>query len=284
MNIDRLLSYQIPAKTEFYDWRKAALYALGVNVGADPLDEADLKFLFEQDIRVLPMFGMTLAHPGFWVSDPALEVDWKRALHAEQYLTIENSMPADGKVTACYKVTGVRDKGEGRGSIMYFEKTLRDANHDRVYCRVITGLFCRGDGGVGDHGDAPDALEPVPDQAAHHTDVVKLDQRAALIYRLSGDFNPIHISPTIAAQAGFERPILHGLCTMGVAGRSIIRSAADNDPGRLAYLACRFSKPVIPGETLIIESWRNADGDVQFRAVAEERDEVVLDRGVAKIR
>lgn len=280
MNRDALLAYQVPEKTETYDWRSSALYALGVNCGLDRMDSGDLQYIYEDGMKVLPMQGMTLAHPGFWIRDPELAIDWKKALHAEQYFYVENPMPAGGTVNASYRITGVRDKGEGKGAIMYFEKTLKDADNGSTYCRVVTSLFCRGDGGVGDLGDAPEALAAVPERPADEVQEQKIDDRAALIYRLSGDFNPLHIAPEIASQAGFDSPILHGLCTMGIAGRTVLKAMGDA-PETMQTLHCRFSKPVFPGETLRTEMWKEDGKRVRFRVSSLDRDVVVLDRGEA---
>ncbi len=282
MNVDQVLNYAFPESDRSFTERDTILYALGVNLGLDPTDENELKYLFEQDITALPGYANVLAHPGFWLQDPVLEVDWVRLLHAEQFVTLSRPLPASGTVRASYRVVGITDKGPEKGAIVYYEKTLRDVDTGAEICRVVTGGFCRGDGGCGDHGTTPDPLTAVPesdpDTVIHKT----IDKRAALIYRLSGDYNPLHISPKIAAKAGYDRPILHGLCTMGIAGHALLETMAGGDPARFGGYACRFSRPVFPGDTLRIDIW-NEDGGARFRVVVEDRGEVVLDRGQASL-
>ncbi|MBT3702767.1 MAG: 3-alpha,7-alpha,12-alpha-trihydroxy-5-beta-cholest-24-enoyl-CoA hydratase [Alphaproteobacteria bacterium] len=282
MNVEETLGFEIADADRSYTERDTILYALGVNLGLDPSDEGDLKFLFEQDLTALPGFSNVLAHPGFWLQDPKLDIDWVKVLHAEQFVTMSRPLAASGTVRASYRVMGITDKGDGRGAILYYEKTLRDVDSNDEICRVVTGVFCRGDGGCGDHGEVPDPLTSVPDGEADIVVRSVVDKRAALIYRLSGDYNPIHISPAIAAKAGYDRPILHGLCTMGVAGHVLLQEMAGGDPAKFGGYACRFSRPVFPGDTLRTEIW-NRDGGASFRVIAEDRDEVVLDRGSASL-
>lgn len=282
MNLEKTLNYEFPDAEAAYSERDVILYALGVNLGCDPLDQGDLKYLFEQDLAVLPPYAMVLGHPGFWLRDPALEIDWIKILHAEQFLEMSRPLPASGRVAASYRVTGIADKGPEKGCILYYEKTLRDIGDGGVICRVTSGVFCRGDGGTGDHGTVPAALEPVPDRAPDLSVSREIDARAALIYRLSGDYNPIHISPPIARKAGYDRPILHGLCTMGIAGDILFRDLANGDPARFGGYACRFSRPVFPGDTVRTDIW-NTEGGSRFRVSVPARNEVVLDRGQAII-
>jgi acyl dehydratase len=282
MNVEETLGFEIAEADRSYTERDTILYALGVNLGLDPTNEDELKFLFEQDLTALPGFSNVLAHPGFWLQDPSLDIDWVKVLHAEQFVTMSRPLVPAGTVRASYRVMGITDKGEGRGCILYYEKTLRDVETNDEICRVVTGVFCRGDGGVGDHGEVPTPLATVPDGDPDKVVRNIVDKRAALIYRLSGDYNPIHISPKIAAKAGYDKPILHGLCTMGVAGHVLLENMADGDPARFGGYACRFSRPVFPGDTLRTEIW-NRDGGASFRVVAEGREEVVLDRGQASL-
>lgn len=283
MKLEKTLNYVIPEAEVTYSTRDVILYALGVNLGRDPQDEGDLKFLFEQDLTALPSYAMVLGHPGFWLRDPELEVDWVKILHAEQFLEMSRPLPASGKVAASYRVTGITDKGPEKGCILYYEKTLRDIEDGGEICRVTSGVFCRGDGGTGNHGTVPAALEPAPERAPDLSVTREIDPRAALIYRLSGDYNPIHISPSIAAKAGYDRPILHGLCTMGIAGDVIFRELAGGDPARFGGFACRFSRPVFPGDTARTDIW-NTDGGARFRVSVPTRNEVVLDRGQATLK
>lgn len=282
MHVDKVLTYRFEATRPRYTQRDVMLYALGVNAALDPLDAAELRYVFEEGLVTLPSYAMVLGHPGFWLRDPELGIDWVKILHAEQFLTLSRPLPPEGQVAAAFRVTGIADKGPGKGCILYYEKTLREVESGAEIARVTSGVFCRGDGGTGDHGTVPAPLQPLPDRAPDLSVTRRTDHRAALIYRLSGDYNPIHISPAVAAGAGYDRPILHGLCTMGVAGQVLLEEIAGGDPARFGGYACRFSRPVFPGETLRTDIWRG-DGDVRFRVTVPERGEVVLDRGEAQL-
>ncbi|WP_288902942.1 MaoC/PaaZ C-terminal domain-containing protein [uncultured Sneathiella sp.] len=279
----KVIDYSFPDTEVSYTERDVILYALGVNVGLDPMNERELKYLFEDGLQALPSYSMVLGHPGFWLRDPALEVDWVKLLHAEQFLSISRPLPAKGTVLASHKVLGITDKGEGRGAIVYYEKLLRDAKTKEELCRVTTGVFCRGDGGCGDYGETPDALASLPEQSPEISVSKTTDLRSALIYRLSGDYNPLHIMPDIARQAGYDRPILHGLCSMGIVGLILQETVGKSDPALFGGYACRFSRPVFPGDTLRVDIWPDDQGG-RFRVVVEDRNEVVLDRGHFSLR
>lgn len=175
------------------------------------------------------------------------------------------------------------DKGAGKGAILHLVKTLDDAAAGTKLATVRSVLFLRGDGGCGNFGNAPAEPPPIPEQTPSQTmDIATLPQ-SALIYRLSGDYNPIHADPDAAAKAGFDRPILHGLCTLGVATRAVVAVFADGRPERLAALSARFSRPVFPGETIRTDFF-GSGSQFRFRSRVLERDVVVLDRGTAVLR
>lgn len=283
MRVDKVLGYEVKGGEVSWTGKDAILYALGVNLGRDPLDRGALSYLFEKDMKVLPGFAMVLGHPGFWMREPEFGVDWVKIVHAEQFLEMSRPIPAEGTARVDIRVTGIVDKGAEKGAIVYYEKVLSDAETGAKISRVITGAFCRGDGGSGDHGAPPAALAAVPDRAPDRSVVRDIDPRAALIYRLSGDFNPLHIDPDTAAKAGYERPILHGLCTMGLANHVLVEEIAGGDPARFEGFACRFSRPVFPGDRVRVEIW-SEEGGARWRVVSETSGQVVLDRGRAAAR
>ncbi|MES2684311.1 MAG: MaoC/PaaZ C-terminal domain-containing protein [Pseudomonadota bacterium] len=258
------------------------LYALGVGACTDPLDSRELRFVFEQELQALPSMSCVLAHPGSWIMAPELEVNWVKLLHAEQHFSLLRPLPVEGAVTGKFRITGIVDKGPESGALLYLEKSLHDAAGD-LLGTVGSTYFLRGDGGCGSWGEAGAELATVPDSAPSGTIEVPTLPTAALIYRLSGDYNPLHADPTIARKAGFEKPILHGLCTYGVACQSLIRALCDFDASRLRGMGARFTRPVYPGETLRTEWWMADDGAVQFRSWSVERNLMVLDRGSATI-
>jgi acyl dehydratase len=200
-------------------------------------------------------------------------------LHGEQRLVVHHPLPSAGTLVASNRVAGVVDKGAGRGALVYTVRELHDAVTGTLLATQTSTSFCRGDGGFG--GPAAPVLEPHPvpaREADAFIDMRTLPQQA-LLYRLNGDLNPLHAAPAAARVAGFDRPILHGLCTLGVAGHALVRLLCDGDPHRLRALDARFSSPVFPGETIRVSAWHEADGRAAFRAHVVERGACVLDNG-----
>ncbi|MFN3387584.1 MAG: MaoC/PaaZ C-terminal domain-containing protein, partial [Allosphingosinicella sp.] len=219
MNIEEVQSFSIPETDHSYTWKDTILYALGLGYGSDPLDEAELPYVYERGLQAVPTICNTLAHPGFWLDTPALGIDWVKVLHAEQSIEMHEPLPPEGAVRGSYQIVSVVDKGADKGAILTLEKRLSDIASGRLLCTVTTSVFLRGDGGQGGFGTAPAAATALPDRAPDATvDLATLPQ-AALVYRLSGDVNPLHADPRVATKAGFRQPILHGLATMGVASR-----------------------------------------------------------------
>lgn len=283
MDIEKIRTMAIDPIIQPYDKRDTILYALGLGYGADPLDETELPFVYERDLRCLPSYANILCHPGFWAQDPQFGIDWVKILHAEQDLVMHRPLPATGAIRGEYRVAGLEDKGEGRGALLHQEKDLFDDATGDHLATVRSTLFLRGNGGEGGFGDAMPPAQPVPDRAPDRVVEIATLPRQALIYRLSGDWNPLHADPAIARKAGFDRPILHGLCTKGLANRAILAGYCDHDVARFRSMFVRFSKPVMPGETIRFEFFEEGAGQLRFRAVAAERDAVVLDRCSATI-
>ncbi len=282
MNRDRLLARVFPELRASYTKRDTMLYALGVGAAVDPLDVRDLKFVYEKELQALPSLSCVLAHPGGWIMEPALEVNWLKLLHAEQHFNLLRPLPPEGEVLGRYRITGIVDKGEQSGALLYLEKSLHSVDGELIGT-VGSTYFLRADGGGGNWGEPGAELPVVPTTAPSGTLDMPMLPIAGLIYRLSGDYNPLHADPAVARKAGFEKPILHGLCTYGVACQSLIRAVCGYDACRLLGMGARFTKPVYPGETIRTEYWLTGEGAVQFRCLSVERNEVVLDRGTARI-
>jgi len=282
MNLDVLQQFEIPPRDHDYTVTDTMLYALGLGFGADPLDETQVSFVYEDGLKVVPSMCNTIAHPGFWINRPELGIDWVKVLHGEQAFEIDHPLPAQGQVRGTYRIVAIEDKGAGKGAVMTLEKTLTDRVSGLRYCTVTQTIFMRGDGGQGGFGTPQAAPGAIPDRAPDHVHDIATMPQIALIYRLSGDFNPIHASPAIARKAGFDRPILHGLCTMGLATRAIVERLCEGMPERLKLLYVRFSQPVFPGETIRTEFYRQ-DDCVRLRCRSVERDLIVLDRGRAVV-
>lgn len=283
MDIDKISKMKIDPIVQAYDKRDTILFALGLGYGADPLDETELPFVYEKALRCVPAFANILCHPGFWAQQAEFGIDWVKILHAEQDLTIHTPLPPTGAIRGEYTVAGIEDKGEGRGALLHQEKDLYDEATGAHLATVRSTLFLRGNGGEGGFGKAMQPAQPLPDRAPDRVVEIPTLLRQALIYRLSGDWNPLHADPAIATKAGFAAPILHGLCTNGIANRAILSAYCDNDVSRFKGMFVRFSKPVMPGETIRLEFFEEGKGDLRFRAIAVERGDVVLDRCSARV-
>ena len=278
IDYQKLMDWRFPPITHTLTRRDCILYALGVGLGGDPLDAAQLRFLYEEGLVALPTMAVVLAYPGFWVKDPATGIDWVRVVHGEQALTLHRPLPVEGKLVGRTRVTGIVDKGAGKGAVLYSEREIRDAASEELYATLATSTFCRGDGGFGGPTGPSWPVHLVPERAPDATcDLPTLPQQA-LIYRLSGDYNPLHADPAVARAAGFDRPILHGLCTLGIAGHALLKLCCGYDPARFKSLTLRFSAPVFAGETIRTEIWRDGK-TVTFRARALERNVIVLNNG-----
>lgn len=282
MNLEALREYRFPVTRVAYADKDTILYALSVGAGSDPLDPHQLRLVYEKELRVLPTIAAVLAHPGAWISNPLFGVDYPKLLHGEQHLIVHHTLAPQGEIDASYRIAAVVDKGEGKGALVYFEKQLRDAASAELLCTVCSTLFLRGDGGAGSFGTPPEPLPASLDVRLEPLDELKTPVGAALLYRLNGDRNPLHADPAVAVKAGFERPILHGLCTYGVIGYLLVRTVCNHDPSRLLSLGVRFSSPVFPGETIRLEAVRRSD-EVYFQATVPERNMVVLSQGFARI-
>jgi len=282
IDYDKLLNRRFPVVEHRYTRRDTMLYALGVGLGMDPMEREPLRFVYEAELEVLPTMAAVLAIPGFWVREPDTGVDWVRVVHGEQDMVVHRPLAPEGTIKAQTRVTGIVDKGPGKGALIYSEREGVDAASGETLFTVRQTTFARGDGGFG----GPDGPVRPPHEMPtrppdEHCDLPTLPQ-AALIYRLSGDYNPLHADPDVAAQAGYPRPILHGLCTLGVAGHALLKSCCGFDPARLRSMQVRFTAPVFPGETIRTEIWRDG-GVVSYRARVLERDAVVLNNGWAEV-
>jgi acyl dehydratase len=278
---ERLLNYRIPEVVQHLTVRDTILYALGIGLGADPVDEKQLRFVYEKDLQAFPTMAVVLASPTAWIKKSGTGFGLK-SVHGEQTLEIHKPLPVEGELVGVPRLASVVDKGADKGSVISTERKVYDRKSGDHLCTLMQTTFARGDGGFGGPTGpvrTPHALPETPPQLV--CDLPILPQ-AALIYRLSGDYNALHADPQHARDVGFPRPILHGLCTLGMAGHALVRTYCDYDPKRLAKMDVRFSAPVYPGETLRTEMWR--DGSViSFRCLAAERGKVVLNNGRAEM-
>lgn len=279
---EKLLNLSFPTTEQTYVAKDAMLYALGVGLGMDPMDRGQLDFVYEKNLKVLPTFAVVLAHPGFWVRDLDTGIDAVKVVHGEQGLTLHRPLPPTGTVIGKSRISGVVDKGQGRGALVMSERKLSDKATGELLATITQTTFCRGDGGFnGPSGPSPKPHEPPSRNADFVCDLPTAPQ-AALIYRLCADINPLHADPDVAKAAGFPRPILHGLATYGLAGHAILKTVCGYDPTKLKTLEGRFTAPVYPGETFRTEIW--IDGVVaSFRTSALERNVVAISNGRAEL-
>ena len=279
---DALRARRFADVVQTYSERDTMLYALGVGFGHDPVDPGQLGYVYEQNLQAVPSMASVLGYPGLWMREADTGIDWVRLVHGEQGIEWLAPLPVAGTVIGRTRVTGVNDKGPDKGALVYSERQVLDQASGKLLARLTATTFCRGDGGCGGDDPPPHAPHPLPEREPDLLCDLPTVPQAALIYRLSGDYNPLHADPEVAAKAGFERPILHGLATLGVATHAILRSCCDYQAARLRSLRLRFSAPVYPGETLRTEIWR--DGAViSFRTRVVERDRVVLANGRAEV-
>ena len=275
---DSLMSHQIPEVRQRLTRRDAVFYALSIGFGQDPLDARQLDFVdADRALRAAPTQSVVLAHPGFWLSDPRTGVDAVRLVHGEQRIVMHRPLPVEGEVIGLTRITDLVDKGPGRGALMYSQKEVFDAGSGALLATTRSTTFLRGDGGFGGPSGPVEPPHEMPQAPPDFVVAMPTRAEQALYYRLNGDDNPLHADPAVAAEAGFARPILHGLCTLGVVGHALLRTLGHYDDARFRELAMRFSAPVYPGETIEVDIWKGG----AFRARVPAREVVVVNNGLA---
>ncbi|WP_439620189.1 MaoC/PaaZ C-terminal domain-containing protein [Hyphomonas sp.] len=266
---DALLAHDFGETRAAYTARDAILYALGVGLPDNPLDTAELRFMDETDLAILPTFAVTLASPGMWLRDERFGIDFTKLVHISQSAWFETPLPAAGEIVGTARIKSLTDRGGRKGAVLTVEREIRSTETSALYCRLDQTLLLRGDGGFG--GAPTPRSEPFPfDTAPDVQAMLSTSPKAALVYRLSGDWNPLHLRPEFARKAGFDKPILHGLASYGMAGQVLSR-ALGRDAADISHLSCRFSGVVVPGETLSFQIWKAEDGSAHFQAASERR-------------
>lgn len=284
IDYDTLLNWSFPDIEQTYTERDSILYALGVGLGNDPLDAGQLRYVFEEpELIALPTMAAVLGTPGFWLRETSTGVTWETLLHGEQGIELHRPLPPAATVVAETRVTDILDKGEGRGALIYTERHIRNRDSGEALATLTSTTVARSDGGFGGPSVTQPRPHPLPDRPADRVCDLTSVPQAALIYRLSGDPNPLHASPEVARSAGFDAPILHGLCTLGIAGHAVLKSCLDYEAQRFHSIQLRFSAPVYPGETIRTEMWLERN-NISFRAISVERNIVVLNNGCVGIR
>ena len=280
-DVNEALSIEPEEVPGHYTDRDSLLYAVAIGMGKDPMDESELAYVCEtMGNKVVPTAATVLSRADrapTQRSNIMNKMNYVLMLHGEQRLQIHQPLPPSADILVSNRVTGVYDKGEGKGALLTNETLVKLASGDPLFTLSAT-LFYRGDGGFGGSDAGAPTPHPLPDRAPDA--ICELPQRRdqAMVYALCGDRNPLHRDPGIARKAGFDAPILHGLCSYGIACHGVIKTMTDYDQTRIGGFDVRFSSPVFPGETHVIEMWRDAN-IVSFRTRIKERDVIAINNG-----
>ncbi|MBV9509014.1 MAG: MaoC family dehydratase N-terminal domain-containing protein [Caulobacteraceae bacterium] len=262
---------------ERFSWnaKDTLLYALGVGMGRDPLDENELPFVYEAHLKPVPTLGTVVA----WGANAGdLGINYLMMVDGERKIVFHKPMAVEGEIVADTRVIGAWDKGPGKGAVITSETEMRDAASGERLITLTASRFARGDGGFGGPTEGQPEAHKIPTRAPDRTVDLPTRPDQALLYRLCGDRNPLHADPQVARAAGFERPILHGMCIYGLTCRAVLQTFAGYDPARFKSHEARFSSPVYPGETISVDLWE--DGNViSFEARAKERGVTVIKNG-----
>ena len=280
LNYDALMGTRMADKPTHYGDKDGMLYALSVGFGSDPMDENELPYVFEnRSLKVVPTMASVLT-PG----DLLVDCGWDYSLMVlgEQKLDLFRPLPAKGRLLTDSRVVSVFDKGPDTGAVISVESEVRLAKDDTALFTVGSTVIARGDGGFGGPtGKSPKAHQ-LPQREPDMSCDLETQADQALLFRLCRDRNPLHADPSLARQAGFERPILHGLCTYGIACRAILKTICDYDFTLISGFNVRFTAPVYPGETITTEMWQDRNV-VSFRCRVKERDTIVIDNGMCTL-
>ncbi|PYF03294.1 acyl dehydratase [Rhodopseudomonas faecalis] len=277
---DELMALRSLGQAYAYSDREVMLYACGIGMGTDPLNEQELAFVNEasyaaRPLKVVPTFASVAA----WGAGPGdMKLNMLMLVDGERDIRFHQKLPVAARITADSRVTGVWDKGADKGAVIQTETVLRD-DSGAALATLVASRFARGDGGFGGPSDGQPAPHAVPSRAPDLRVEIATRPDQALLYRLCGDRNPLHSDPEFARRAGFPRPILHGLCSYGITCRAVLQTYADYDPAAFKRHAARFSAPVFPGETVSVALWK--DGDVvSLEAAVKERGVTVIRNGI----
>ena len=288
-----ILQQRTAPQTFTYGDKDVMLYALGVGMGADPLDENELAFVYERNLKVVPTAATVLAANARAAArntpPPALpeghrqsSINFLMVVHGEQKVELHRPLPTYGTFTVESRTTGAFDKGKDKGAVIYNESVWTDEKGEKV-ATLTSSTFARGDGGFG--GPSEGAPEPhqVPSRPADLSVDIPTRPDQALLYRLNGDRNPLHSDPESARRSGFPRPILHGLCTYGITCRAVLQAITGFDPDQILSHQARFSAPVFPGDLITVDLWRDGK-EISFEARVKQRNATVIKNGLTVLR
>ncbi|NIQ38727.1 MAG: short-chain dehydrogenase, partial [Proteobacteria bacterium] len=274
LNLDRI-GKKIGPLSRDYTWKDVTLYALGVGAGF-----GELEYCYEDRLRVIPSFSIASVFDFLASAGLSSGANLAGILHGEQDIVFHHPIPPEGKLTTEGAITHMYDMGSGRGALVVAEADTYHSNGQKLFTNIFT-LFCRLDGGFG--GEAPsreDFVFPKRAPDLEEEDLPSSDQ--PLLYRLSGDVFQLHVDPEFAKASGFDKPIMHGLCTHGFACRAVIKHLFPGEPERMKRFRTRFSKTLYPGVPIKTQIWKIDGGTALFRTINVETGEVVIDRGIVE--
>ena len=276
IDYDKIMSLETKNQKFSYSDRETMLYGLGVGFGKDPLNNEELKFVYERDLKTAPSMATVIS----WGAGNMREsgINYLLVLHGEQRLKMYEPLPYAADILVDSSVKGVFDKGKEKGALIITETDIKLKENEKLLCTLSSTTFARGDGGFGGPSDGAPEPHQIPDRKPDDEFFADTEPNQALIYRLSGDRNPLHSDPEIAKAAGFDAPILHGLCTYGTACRTIISNVCNYDSTLIEEFNVRFSSPVYPGEKISTEIWQD-DNVISFRCWVRDRNVMVLNNG-----
>ncbi|MES2025607.1 MAG: MaoC/PaaZ C-terminal domain-containing protein [Pseudomonadota bacterium] len=278
IDYEKLLALHIPDTEQSYSRKDAMLYALSLGYGSDPMDAAQLPYVFESILQAVPSMGVVLAHPGYWPRTLDTGLNWVKIVHAEQGLVLHKPLPPEAHVIGKSRVVDIIDKGAEKGALISYERKIYERDSGDALCTISQTMLARADGGFGGPVRPSVPAHAIPNRPADYSCVLHTQPNAALLYRLNGDWNPLHADPEVARNAGFDKPILHGLATWGIAVHAVLKSACGYDAASIGSIFGRFTAPVYPGETFRTDIWR--DGDVlSFTVHAVERNILAINNG-----
>ncbi len=266
-----LVGTNLPELEHSYENKDVILYALGVGAGVDP---AELKYVYEGDLQALPTFAVIPPYRAMigLIGLEGMDINPAMILHGEQYLELYHPVPPAGKLISYPKIKAIYDKV--KGALVETEVVTKNSKGEKLFMNRFS-TFIRGEGGFGGEKGPEPGNEPPDREPDQVVETVTLPQQA-LLYRLSGDYNPLHADPDFAAMAGFDRPILHGLCTFGFVGRAVLKAYCGNDPLKIKAIKVRFSRHVYPAETIVTEMWQVKPDQIMLRSKTAERGEYCL--------
>jgi len=283
IDLDKAVGAELTGTTFSWTEEDVILYHLGIGAGDPPTDPDELRYAYEGDLHVLPTYATIPQFPIMMSMGVAagFEINPAMILHGEHEVVIHETIPTRGTVTQTGRVTGVFDKGKGALAVVEIDSVLERTGRPLFSNRA--SVFIRGEGGFGGES-GPATATPIPSREPDHVVEAPTLPQQALLYRMtSGDKNPLHVDPGFASFAGFDRPILHGLCTYGMVAKAVVDHAVESGPETVASVGARFSGVVYPGETLVTRIWDEGD-HLAMTAEAKERGATVLSNGMVSLR